>query len=536
MLIEWSDNTPISAVRDWINAEKEIHYLKTQAEIIKSRPLVEKLVKQFKELSQVPGRAPSSIEKSIKRLQKRIDVSVEAQTNLIKIRVLDENPRLAAQVANALAESYQEFIFERQRDEAGRGTQFLMSQEKEALDRLQQAETTLKEFKIGKNIVSYDSEVRLILEEIKDLETMKTTRFPDSTDKDPRLSAVNVALKRRKEKLRDLMADSAHLLKLERDVRMEGEIHRDIRNKFQERYLVEGLGKTRISDVRRQELIVPATPPLNPSSPKTILNIILAVVIGLGGGIGLSFFVDSVQPALWDEAQIEETLGLSVIATIPHLTFSGSPSFKGGYEEPFGLLAQKIDFLIRTPSSQCWMVAGSGPREGRSASLFHLSKALAGLKKKRKIVLIDTDLRNPGMGALSLGLKKTGLAEVIRKKVSLKEAVHATDIDNLFVMPAGEDRVSYGEGGGGIGSVLAELRSMFDVLLLDSPPLGPYGDALALAREADRILFVVSCGRTREGSARRALEHLKLVGAEKIVGILLNRKPRPVPEIFYRAI
>jgi receptor protein-tyrosine kinase len=140
------------------------------------------------------------------------------------------------------------------------------------------------------------------------------------------------------------------------------------------------------------------------------------------------------------------------------------------------------------------------------------------------VALVSCDLRRPRIGQF-FGLdERVGLTTVLLGRCSLEEALQPVPgIDGLSILATGE---CPSDPTGVLGShklagVLDELRRMFDLVFLDSPPLLPVTDAVIMAQVVDATLLVVAAGQTRGRDLRRATEALSLVHATPI-GVVLN--------------
>ena len=152
-----------------------------------------------------------------------------------------------------------------------------------------------------------------------------------------------------------------------------------------------------------------------------------------------------------------------------------------------------------------------------------------------RVLLIDADLRRPAI-ASRLGLVEPdgpALADlVLDPSLSLDDAVRARPPFNLAVIPAGSPSPNSYElfQAPRMGEILAEARSRFDYVVLDTPPLVPVLDSRVLGRWVDGYLIVVGCHRT---SRRLLADALNVMEPDKVVGLLFNDDDRPVSKGHY---
>jgi capsular exopolysaccharide synthesis family protein len=149
--------------------------------------------------------------------------------------------------------------------------------------------------------------------------------------------------------------------------------------------------------------------------------------------------------------------------------------------------------------------------------------AIAIAQSGKRTLLIDNDLRRPRVHK-AVGIENTiGLADVLAKQVTVDEAVHETEIENLYVMSAGHippnpTELLHTER---FGHVLDELREKYDRVIFDSPPIGAVADALILSQTVDAVLLVLKFGQTRKDILKRSIEQLEGIGAP-LIGCVLN--------------
>ena len=132
-----------------------------------------------------------------------------------------------------------------------------------------------------------------------------------------------------------------------------------------------------------------------------------------------------------------------------------------------------------------------------------------------------------------LGIERpSGLSEVLSGQATLEETIIRLEPAGLHLLPGGfpRDDVAESLSGPRFGKVLADVRRMFNYIIIDAPPLGIFTDATVLINRADAALLVVRAGKTRYAAVDRLLEQLP---RERMLGVVLNRSEEQLDESSY---
>lgn len=196
--------------------------------------------------------------------------------------------------------------------------------------------------------------------------------------------------------------------------------------------------------------------------------------------------------------------------------------------EQYRTLCHVVESRRKKSGLQVIAVSSAGIGDGKTTTAVNLAGALAQSRGSR-VLLIDGDLRRSEIAA-QLRLDRSngvGLADAIRRQVSLASALHRLQEWNLAVLTAGKVEDSPYEllKSTGLAEVTKEARANFDFVLLDCPPLLAVPDCRVIERVVDGFLLVVSAN----GTPRKLLEEaLNILPPEKTIGIVFNRDPRPL--------
>ena len=339
----------------------------------------------------------------------------------------------------------------------------------------------------------------------------------------------------------------------------------------------------RTSNVR---VVDTARVPVAPSSPNKKKNLLLALFLGLFGGIGLAFLMEYLDNSVKTSEDIERYAKLPTLGIIPEFSVN---EFKKGYGYGYGYgygsrskkkekrrelesdgkikvwreaspaaetagasakevkeskikaielityYAPKSDFSenyrsIRTafllssagPSRKAMIIASALPEEGKSAYCCNFAVTLA--QNNKKVIILDADLRKPRQHRIFDVKNVHGLTNYLSGGLELESLIKGTKVPNLFLVNAGPIPPNPMEllGSEKMGHLLERLKEVFDYVVIDTPPLLSVSDAFVLAPHADGVILVVWSGKTRRESLRLAKEKLDLMSVSTL-GVVINR-------------
>jgi len=190
--------------------------------------------------------------------------------------------------------------------------------------------------------------------------------------------------------------------------------------------------------------------------------------------------------------------------------------------EQYRRIAGTLHQLQEERGLKVLMVASAQVGEGKTLTAANLALTLSE-SYRRRVLLIDADLRKPRLHEMFGEDQKPGLADVLSGKTSSRD-FRKTKISGLWLMPAGTPLRNPADllGSPRFTKLIEELRAHFDWIVLDSPPVLAVADPCMIARVASGVLLVLDCGRTSRDVAAAAVQRLEAVSAP-ILGAMLNR-------------
>ena len=287
-------------------------------------------------------------------------------------------------------------------------------------------------------------------------------------------------------------------------------------------------GLTRPGSVSTVE---PAVTPASPISPRTTLNSVMGVLIGLLLAGALVLVFEYLDDTIKTTEDVEAAVGLPTlggVARFPRNTADvdalvvASPH-RTAAAEGYRVLRTNVRFSTIDEPAQALLVSSTNPGEGKSTTVANLAVAMA--QTGQRVIAVDSDLRRPTLHRL-FGLSNgAGLTNaLLSREPDLSRFLQPTRFETLWVMTAGPLPPNPSEllGSRRLEAVISALRKEVDILIFDSPPALAVADASILAAKVDGTILVVDAGRTRVQALQRAHEALGR-SKTRVLGAVLNR-------------
>jgi capsular exopolysaccharide synthesis family protein len=315
------------------------------------------------------------------------------------------------------------------------------------------------------------------------------------------------------------------------------ELYRSLSNRSGE---VDLQTRTRLNDVR---IIDRAVPPKNPVKPDIPLNMIMALMVGLAGGLGLVFVRYQLNETILTTADLRRHLDLQLLGIIPSLPTAAKTEKQELYAfnhprsstaEAFRGIRSMLQNLPVKNHSNRYLVTSCLPEEGKTFGIIGIASAFA--QMGLKVLLVDADLHRPRLHKVFELPEAPGLTDSLVDGEDPGRFAKATPIPRLFLLRCGtriEDPAEF------LASVELEraihkVERLYDVVLIDTPPAALVSDAMALAKESNGVILLVRRGRLGKNIILKTVEKLQLLGVQ-ILGTILNDVPPIKNDIGYKA-
>lgn len=265
-----------------------------------------------------------------------------------------------------------------------------------------------------------------------------------------------------------------------------------------------------------------AEPASAPSKPKVLLNMALAVVIGLIVGVGLAFFLEYLDTSVKTMEDVENFLQVPVLAVIPkdiHLLPENSDATADA--EAYRILRTNVEFNRISPDANTITFVSGGAGEGKSTTLANLAYTFA--QGGYNTLVVDADLRRPVQHRYFGVDGDRGLTDFLTTDIDLEDVIISSSSPNLFILPSG--KLPY-DAVGVLNSqrmmdLISQVKNRFDAVFFDSPPILGVSDASVLVRAVDQTVVVVQHRRFPRAMLLRVKQAVQNVGGN-ILGVVLN--------------
>jgi len=356
-----------------------------------------------------------------------------------------------------------------------------------------------------------------------------------------------------KNAVNDIAVRSVQYNILKREVDSNKQLYDGLLERMKEARVQSSLNASNIRIVDSAQL------PKGAVKPRVLLNLIAGIILGLGIGVALAFFQEYLDNTLKSPDEVEKLLRLPSLGVLPRFALNGHGKLKEDESEALvpseGVaLAPAIQtdpqiveayrslrtsiLLSANPVPRLILVTSAVPGEGKTTTTVNLGATLASLGSR--VVVVDCDMRRPACHR-SAGVKNSpGFVQCLTGHVDLADAIlPVPGVENLSIIPCGPIPPNPAEmlSAPLTSELLHKLRSQFEYVLVDSPPLLSVADSRILATMTDAAVLVARAFETPYDLVRRARGLLYAAGA-RVLGVALNdvdlRREGYGPHLSYR--
>ena len=472
------------------------------------------------------------------------------QSGIIRVSLNDTDPQFAVAFLDALTKAYLEHHLRVHTGEASRSLQFLEAQLPAVKRELDRAEEALNRYRTGNNTVNIGQENESALKRIGDLEHDRigielrkeqiaqryTPFYPEAISLQRQLSSVNSEIAKLKSQMRQTPRQDKDVVRLQRDVQVNSQLYIAMMNNAQELRIAQAgmTGNARLVDAA-------GALPL-PVRPRA--GTVLSISAGLGVVVAMLCVLMArlVRPTVRTTEELERHSGLHTLATIPD-----SPSqralmrsrrlWRSRGQPP--LLAMRMpaepavealrslrnSVALHERDSEVGLsvlITAATTEAGKSFVAANLAALTAAAG--RRVLLVDLDLRAPRLHSyFGVDRDRSGLIDVVAERCNIEEAIVHDVLPGLDLLLPGRVLGSPGEllMQPRFEALMKDAARLYGQVIIDSAPVLPVGDTLAIGRLADIAYLVVRSEVSSFREVRDAVRRLEAAGVG-VDGLILN--------------
>ena len=468
------------------------------------------------------------------------------QSGVISVQLQGTDPQKIARILNAVGANYVRQNVERKSAEAEKSLEFLSGFLPQLKKQLEESEVRFSKFRNQNGTfdlsaeggaylstaVKLQGDLLVLQQKRREQNAQFTAAHPVIQTLDAQIAAVSKEIAELTSKVKTLPNTEQDLLRLTRDVKVNGELYTNLLTSSQQLRLVkEGkVGNVRVVDA-------PVVPERS-IKPQRSQILVISGVLGLLLGMGLAFLRNSLRPGIKDPADIESVTGLHVFATVPHSTeqdkltklikgqLPGTHLLSITHPEDPGVeslrsLRTALQFAMLDARNNVVLFTGPTPGIGKSFTSANFA-AVLGAGGKR-VLLIDADMRKGHIHQF-FGMKRGhGLSELITGTVTLVDVVHRAIAPNLDLITTGAIPPNPGEllMSPATLQLLQTLSAQYDLVLIDTPPVLAVSDTQVLAQHAGTVFLVARAEITALGELQESTKRLGQTGVS-VKGVVFN--------------
>lgn len=483
----------------------------------------------------------------IESLQAQLSISEKGrQSGVIAITLQGGDAQQITQVLQSVGNNYVRQNVERKSAEADKSLDFLSGFLPTLKKQLESSEVAFNQFRNQKGTFDLSTEGQLALTSSVGLQTQLlelqqkrraltsqfTTSHPSVQVIDSQIATLNKEIASISNRVKGLPNVEQELLRLTRDVKVNGELYLNLLNSAQQLRLVrEGkVGNVRVVDQ--------AVTQYQPVAPKRPLIVALSAMLGLLGGVALAFARNAMNSGIKDSAEIETLTGLNVFATVPHSAVQGklyeSITSKApgvhllavtNTEDPgiesLRSLRTALQFALLDARNNVVLFTGPTPSIGKSFISANFA-AVLGAGGKR-VLLLDADLRK-GYVNQYFGLARgPGLSELVTGSKTFDEVVQRNVAPGVDMIPTGALPPNPGELllSPATVQLIQKLSTQYDLVIIDTPPVLAVSDTQVLAPVAGTVFLIAKANVTAIGEIHESVKRLQQSGVA-VKGVVFN--------------
>ncbi|WP_294320548.1 polysaccharide biosynthesis tyrosine autokinase [uncultured Sphingomonas sp.] len=336
------------------------------------------------------------------------------------------------------------------------------------------------------------------------------------------------ALQARVEQLKgsylDLRRRSIQYNIFQQEVDTNRALYEGLLQRFKEIGVAGGVGVNNVSVVDQADV------PQKPSSPRLLINLVIALLAGLGLGAALAFALEQMDEAIADPAEVERRLGLPLLGSVPKVEGATPKEAlldrKSDLVDAYLAIQTNLAFTTEHGVPRSLSVTSTRPAEGKSTTALALATMLA--RSGKRVILVDGDMRSPSVHHLGGVSHDHGLSNFLAGQDDIAPLTFDMVDLGFTAMSAGPIPPNAAEllTGNRLSLLIERLHEHFDHVVIDSPPVMGLADAPLIASRVEGVVYAVESHGIRSTLVKTALARLASANAHIFGGVLTKFEAR----------
>lgn len=346
----------------------------------------------------------------------------------------------------------------------------------------------------------------------------------DYREAQERESALRAKVDQLKSSYLDLRRRSIQYNIYQQEVDTNRALYDGLLQRFKEIGVAGGVGINNVAVVDAADV------PQKPSSPRLLINLIVALLAGLGLGALAAFSLEQIDEAIADPAEVERRLGLPLLGSVPKVDDVTPKEAlldrKSDLVDAYLAVQTNLAFTTEHGVPRSFAVTSTRPAEGKSTTALALATTLA--RAQRRVILVDGDMRSPSIHHLGGVDHDRGLSNFLTGDDALATLTFPMSDLGFTAMSAGPIPPNAAEllTGSRLSLLIERLLENYDHVVIDSPPVMGLADAPLIASKVEGVIYAVESHGIRSSLVKTALGRLVSANARIFGGVLTKFEAR----------
>jgi len=399
---------------------------------------------------------------------------------------------------------------------------------------------------LGRNVAQIQGDIRS-LSSPNSIRLNLTEQMLETVNQMEVLRARQWAISQAEKLIREQMQEQATLVRQYTDLERELQVATDSLNRFLA--VRENLQIEAAQTAMPWQIIAEPEVTDYPISPNVTRSLLLGAIAGILAGVGAALMAEKIDTKFHSADEVKDSMGVPLLGTIPfHKELQDQPAIAdgqsllqtsdrylfSGFSESFRSLHADLYFMSPDKRLQSVTISSALPAEGKSTIAVNLAQAASAMGNR--VLLIDGDLRNPSIDRQMdipniLGLSNLISNDTLNAEDIIQQSANNT---NLFVLTAGQTPPDPARllSSQRMEELIKNFQTQFDLVIVDTPPLGIIADAKFLVPHTDGLMMVVRIDQSDRSVVREVFDGLK-ISRTSVIGIVINGDKRYTPKNYH---